>query len=113
MKVTKVCSRTILFTLVISSTAQAQTLSPEDVQDFDSTTGVGCITKSPVTDKADFYFVCTSSNSGDQAWNAALYRGKVACGSDELSVYFNVPPSITTESGFYGAQVEVGCGKEP
>lgn len=113
MKVTQVFSKTVLFILVIASTAQAQTLSPEDVQDFDSTTGVGCIAKSPVTDKADFYFVCTSRKSGDRAWNAALYRSKEACGSDELSVYFNVPPSLPTEGDGYGAQVEVGCGKKP
>jgi hypothetical protein len=113
MKTIQALSQTVLAVLVFATVAQAQTLSPEDVQDLDKATGVGCIAKDPVTEKADFYFVCWSSKSGEQAWNAALYRSKVACGKDKFSVYFNVPPSLQTEDGIHGAQVEVGCGKKP
>ena len=99
--------------LLISPFSQAQTLAPEDVQDFDEKTGVGCISKKPITDKADYYHVCRSKKSGEVAWNAALYRSKTACSSDELSVHFKIQPSLQTENGVHGAQVEVSCGKKP
>ena len=90
---------------------EAQTLEPEDVAEYSNETGVGCMSKKPVTDEADFYHVCKSKKSGEVAWNAALYLSKVACSSEQLSVHFNVPPSIPTENGIFGAQVEVSCEK--
>lgn len=113
MKTKQVLSKAFLAILVVATVAQAQTLSPEDVQDLHEATGVGCIAKEPVTENADFYFVCRSNKSREHAWNAALYRSKVACGKDKFSVYFNVPPSLPIEGGIHGAQVEVGCGKKP
>ena len=99
--------------LVVSPISHAQPLQQEDVQDFDKKTGIGCISKKPVTDKADYYHICKSKKSGEVAWNAALYRSKIACSSGELSVHFKIPPSLPTENGVYGAQVEVSCGKKP
>ena len=93
--------------------ANAQDLSPEDVQDLDEQTGVGCIEKTPVSEQADYYVICKSSKSGEQAWNAALYRSKIACKQDKFSVYFNVPPSLPIENGIHGAQVEVACSTQP
>ena len=104
---------TTLALLIISSSASGQTLNPEDVQDFNSETGIGCNSEEPVTEKADFYFVCKSKVSGETAWNAALYRSKVACGKDKFSAFFNVPPSLPTENGIFGAQVEVSCSAKP
>ena len=103
----------MIWTLLASTSLLAQTLSPEDVEDFNLETGIGCVSKKTITDKADFYFVCKSKKSDEVAWNAALYRSKVACGQDKFSVFFNVPPSLPTENGIAGAQVEVSCGSKP
>ena len=113
MKVSKIFSKKFLSLIFLASIVHAQTLTPEDVQDFNKTTGIGCMGLKPVTAKADFYFVCKSNKSEDQAWDAALYRSKVACGKDKISVHFNVAPSIPSENGIYGAQVEVSCNKKP
>jgi len=99
--------------LVISLAAFGQALNPEDVQDFNSESGIGCISRAPVTEKADFYFVCKSKVSSETAWNAALYRSKVACDKEKFSVFFNVPPSLPTENNIFGAQVEVSCSAKP
>jgi hypothetical protein len=103
----------ILVQILFSSIAQAQALSPEDVQDLNSKTGVGCAEKDPVSENADYYVVCKSRKSAEQAWNAALYRSKIACSSDKLSVLFNVSPSLPKENGVFGARVEVSCDKNP
>ncbi len=87
----------------------AQTLDPEDIREYDEKTGLGCISKKPITEKADFYHICRSKKSGEVAWNAALYLSKVACSTDKLSVHFKLPPSLPTENGIHGAQVEVSC----
>ena len=109
MNIQRVILKYPLFLIVLSSISQAQTLTPDDVQDFDKVAGIGCFKKEPVTKKADYYFICKSKKSDDHAWNAALYRSGVACGKDEISVYFNVPPSLPIEGGIYSAQVEVSC----
>ncbi|RCU50008.1 hypothetical protein DU002_10320 [Corallincola holothuriorum] len=110
--------KSILIKLLVIGTlvptmALAQTLAPEDIQEYDSQTGIGCISKEPVTKKADYYHICKSKKSGEVAWNAALYRSKVACSSDEMSVHFNMSPSLPTKDGIHTAQVEVTCGKKP
>lgn len=112
MNINKLALKQALFLILLSPLSYAQTLTPEDVKDFDEATGVGCIQERPVTKKADYYFICKSSKSGELAWNAALYRSGVACGKDKISVYFNVPPTLPTKNGIYGAQVEVGCSKK-
>ena len=112
MRICQVLISTFIWLLFCSS-SQAQILSPEDVQDLNEKTGVGCISKDPVTEMADFYFICKSRKSGELAWNAAMYRSKVACSSDQLRVFFNVSPSLPIENGFHGAQIEVGCGEKP
>jgi hypothetical protein len=113
VKLSQVFTHAILVSIIAVSVAHAQELSPEDVQDFDEATGLGCIAKDPVTGSADFYYACRSRTSADQAWNAALYRSKMACGGDKFSLYFNVSPSLPLENGIHGAQVEVGCGGTP
>jgi hypothetical protein len=100
-------------TLLMTFPALAQTVSEDDIKDFDSLTGTGCSQRDPVTKKADFYFVCKSKASGEGAWNAALYRAKLACGKDKFNVFFNIPPSLPKENGIYGAQIEVSCGTKP
>lgn len=104
---------TLIFAFGFSITTNAQTVYEEDIQDFDEASGVGCINKEPVTDSANYYFVCRSRHSGENAWNAALYRGKIACKKDKFSVLFNVPPSLPTENEIYGAQVEIKCATKP
>ena len=113
MNILKNIRNIVLGTVLLSSVAHAQSLSPEDVQDLDNITGVGCIEKTPVSEQTDYYFICKSRESGGQAWNAALYRSKVACSSDTFSVLFNVPPSLPTENSVFGAQIEVSCGAKP
>lgn len=88
-----------------------QSAYEDDIQDFDKETGVGCTSKEPVTKKAEYYFICISKKSGDAAWNAALYRGKLACNGKNFSVYFNINPTVPAPINFYGAQVELSCVK--
>ncbi|WP_345552596.1 hypothetical protein [Microbulbifer aestuariivivens] len=105
--------KAFILLLFFATVSYAQTLSPEDVQDFNKTTGVGCTEKKPVSENADYYVVCKSRKSGEQAWNAAMYRSKVECSADEISVLFNLNPALPTENGIHGAQIEVNCGPKP
>ena len=99
----------ITLLLSISPLLHAQSAYEDDIKDFDATTGIGCISKEPLTEKAEFYFICKSKRSADAPWNAALYRGKLACEGKNFSVFFNVNPTIPVENGVYGAQVELSC----
>ena len=59
MKIKQLLSALIL--LLIPLLASAQSLSPEDIQDFDEETGMGCIEKNPVSEQADYYVICKSN----------------------------------------------------
>lgn len=97
--------------LLSSYVLSSQVAYESDIQDFDEKTGVGCRSNKPVSGNAEYYFVCISKVSADAAWNAALYRGKMACKGKDLSVLFNINPTTQAPSGFYGAQVELNCAK--
>jgi len=90
-----------------------QSAYEDDIQDFNKETGIGCTSNKPVSEGAEYYFICLSKRSADAAWNAALYRGKLACNGKNFSVYFNVNPKAPAPSSFYGAQVELSCAKKP
>ncbi|MEQ1836241.1 MAG: hypothetical protein ABL862_07375 [Candidatus Nitrotoga sp.] len=91
----------------------AQSAFEDDIQEYNPVSGIGCISKTPITKNAEFYFVCRSKRSDEYAWNAALYRGKMACGGRNFSVFFNIRPSLPKENGIYGAQVELRCVEKP
>lgn len=93
--------------------APAQAALEDDIQDYNEISGIGCVSKKPITQDAEFYFVCKSKRSGESAWNAALYKGKLACNGNNFSVFFNLPPSLPVEGSIYSAQVEVRCVKKP
>ena len=105
------------FLLMIASgyggAGQALPASSDDIQDYNAENGVGCISKTPVSKSAEFYFVCKSRRSGEHAWSAALYKGKLACNGNNFSVFFNVPASLPKENEIYGAQVELKCQQKP
>ncbi len=88
-----------------------QSAYEDDIQDFNKETGIGCISKNPVTEKAEYYFICISKRSRDAAWNAVLYRGKMACNGKNVSLYFNINPIAPAPDSFYGAQIELSCAK--
>jgi hypothetical protein len=94
-----------------SSSFSNQSAYEDDIQEFNEETGIGCTSKEPITENAEYYFVCISKRSADAAWNAALYRGKLACSGKNFSVFFNVNPTASAPSNFYGAQVELSCEK--
>jgi hypothetical protein len=99
----------ITILLSVSPLLHAQSAYEDDIRDFDKTTGIGCISKEPQTKEAEFYFICKSKRSADAAWNAALYRGKLACKGKNFSVFFNINPTIPVQENIYGAQVELSC----
>jgi len=107
-----ITTSSIVALLLLATSSEAQDLSLTDVQDYDASSGIGCLSQKPVTKKADYYFICRSKISEEQAWDAAIYRSKVACSSDEISVHFNVSPGVPPENGIFGAQIEVSCGKK-
>jgi hypothetical protein len=88
---------------------QPQAAFQEEIQDYDDKSGIGCNSRPPVTKNAQFHFVCRSRRSGESAWNAALYRGKLACHGANFDVLSNVPPSLPDEGEIYVAQVELKC----
>lgn len=106
---------TLLFVAAVGQgdLAQAQAVHEEDVRDYDESTGIGCVSKKPITERAEYYFVCKSKRSGESAWNAALYRGKLACNGNIFYVFFNLPASSPVEDAIYGAQVEFRCDNNP
>lgn len=87
--------------------------APDDIQDYSTERGIGCMSKSPITKQAEFYFVCRSRRSTEHAWSAALYRGKLACNGRNFSVFFNMPASLPNENEIYAAQVELKCTTTP
>ncbi len=111
MKVIVLTSISLLILFWGSPSFPNQSVYEDDIQDFDEKTGIGCTSKEPVTKKAEYYIICISKRSGDAAWNAALYRGKLACKGKNLSIFFNVNPTALTPRGYYGAQVELSCAK--
>jgi len=102
-----------LFIVTVFTSATTFALTKKDVQDYNEATKTGCLSKTPVSEKADVYFVCKSLQSTEIAWDAAMYRAKVACDADRINVLFNLPPKVQSESGVFGAQVEVNCGNKP
>jgi len=88
-----------------------QSAYEDDIQDFNVETGIGCKSNKPITEKATYYFICISKRSGEAAWNAALYRGKLACKGKDFSVFFNLNPTAPAPDKLYGAQVELSCVK--
>lgn len=88
---------------------QAQQVMEAEIQDYVAERGIGCVSKRPMSNNAQFFFVCRSRRSVESAWNAALYRGKLACNGTSFSVLFNVPPGLPKEGDVFVAQVELSC----
>ena len=100
-----------LFIVSVLASAKTFALTKIDIQDYNEATQIGCLSKTPVSENADVYFVCKSRQSIEIAWQAAMYRAKVACDAEHINVLFNVSPEVPSENGVFGAQVEVNCGK--
>jgi len=92
-----------------ASAGQPPVASSDEIQDYNAESGIGCVSKSPITKQAEFFFICRSRRSSEHAWSAALYRGKLACDGRNIAVFFNVPASLPKEDESYGAQVELRC----
>ncbi len=103
-----------LLLVVASRCAAAEQTQPafeDEVQDDIAKSGIGCISRHPLSKDAQFYFVCRSKRSVESAWNAALYRGKLACSGANFNVFFNVRPDLPKEGEIFVAQVELRCNK--
>jgi hypothetical protein len=103
----------LLVSFGFTKVSYSQTVFEEDIQDYDNATGIGCFEKEPITNGANFYIVCKSGRSEEAAWNAVLYKGKIACGVNKLSLFFNVSPTLPENNGIHGAQAEIQCGHKP
>jgi hypothetical protein len=90
---------------------QTQPAFEDDIQEYSDKSGIGCVSKHPVSSAAEFYFVCRSRRSAEAAWSAALYRGKLSCGGANFDLFFNVSPGLPKEGDIYVAQVELKCSK--
>lgn len=104
----------VLSALILSALSSSVfALTTQDAQDYNETTKVGCISKTPVSEKANVYFVCWSRQSEEVAFNAVMYKVKSTCNSEKIDLLFNIPPNLPAEDGVYSVQMEASCGDQP
>lgn len=83
----------------------------EDVADYNSNTGVGCIVNKNPNNLNQAHIVCKSKHSAEYAWNAVTARSKEMCTSSKWTMLFKRSPSLPKQNGIYGAQMDIVCKK--
>lgn len=80
----------------------------EDIADFNTKTGVGCIITKDKINKNKAHILCKSKYSAENAWNAVTVRSKKLCSSKKWKMLFLRSPSLP-KNGIFGSQMDIEC----